>query len=77
MPGTLQPDSMRAWPPDPARTTPLRPLVSTRACSTPMGVDRSIDANEIDLTALGERQLAWVDIDLDAGGTLDVSRRCA
>ncbi len=36
------------------------------------GNDRSIDPNEIDLTALGERQLAWVDIDLDGGGTLDV-----
>jgi magnesium transporter len=35
------------------------------------GHDRMVDADDLDLAALGKRQLAWVDIDLDAGGTLD------
>lgn len=35
------------------------------------GHDRPIDLGEVDLSAIGERRLVWVDIDLEAGGTLD------
>lgn len=36
------------------------------------GHDRTIDPDEIDLEAVEDRQLAWIDIDLDAADGLDV-----
>lgn len=35
------------------------------------GHDRSVEIDEIDLGAIDDRQLVWVDLDLDAGGSLD------
>lgn len=35
------------------------------------GHDRPIEIGEVDLTSVGERRLVWVDIDLQAGGSLD------
>ena len=35
------------------------------------GRDRAIEPDEIDLEAVEDRQLAWIDIDLDAGGGLE------
>ncbi len=36
------------------------------------GQDRILDLETEDLTSIGDRRLIWVDIDLDAGGTLDL-----
>jgi magnesium transporter len=38
------------------------------------GHDRSVDLADIDLTAIGQRRLVWVDVDLAAGGTLEALR---
>ncbi len=38
------------------------------------GHDSELDPSDIDLKALGERHLLWVDIDLDARGALSTSR---
>lgn len=35
------------------------------------GHDRAIELADEDLASIGERRLLWVDVDLDAGGTLD------